>query len=56
MTKFSKKNNPKTLIWGQFRPFLPKFGLKWKKGLRQFLNIPIIYQRAKNQKKLMSHS
>ena len=31
----------------------PKFS--WKKGLCQFLNIPIIYHCAKNQKKIMSH-
>ena len=41
---------PKTLIWGDFVPFLPKFGQKWifleKKRLRQFLDIPIIYHRA----------
>ena len=38
-----------------FRAILPKFGQKWifleKKGLCQFLNIPIIFHRAKNQEK-----
>ena len=49
----------KTLFWSHVGPFSPKFGQKWiflKKELRQFLNIPIIYHRAKNQKKLMIHS
>ena len=55
MTKFS--NNPRNpLFWGHFGPFLLKFGQKWifleKKGS---LNIPIIYHRAKNQKKLLNH-
>ena len=27
-TKFSKKP-PKTLFWGHFGPFMPKFGQKW---------------------------
>ena len=34
---------------------LGKYDFFWKKGLCQFLNIPIIYHRAKNHKKLMSH-
>ena len=55
--KFSLKIQ-KTLFWGHFGPFLPKLGQKWiflvKKDC-QFLNIPIIYHRAKNQKKLLNH-
>ena len=50
---------PKTLFWGHLDPFCPNLGkieFFWEKGLCQFLNIPIIYHRAKNQKKLMSHS
>ena len=35
---------------------LGKNEFSWKKGLRQFLNILIIYHSAKNQKKLMTHS
>ena len=60
MTKFFKKS--KILFWGHFGPFLPNFGrtlgkneFSRKKGLRQLLDIPIIYHRAKNQKKLMCH-
>ena len=34
---------------------LGKNEFSWKAGLCQFLDIPIIYHRAKNQKKLMSH-
>ena len=50
---------PKNLFWDQFQPFMDKFGQRifsLKKGLCQILNIPIIYHRAKNQKKLMTHS
>ena len=58
MTKFFKKF--KKPYFGLFlAPFcsnLGKNGFTWKKGLCQFLNITIIYHRAKNQKKLMSHS
>ena len=58
MTKFFK--NQKTLFWAHFGPCMPKFGQKMnfpgKKSLCQFLNVPIIYQCAKNQTKLMSHS
>ena len=62
---FPRKTNDKVfqkskkLYFGTMRsfwPFLLKFGQKWiflKKRLCQFLNIPIIYHRAKNQKKLM---
>ena len=37
---------------------MPKFGQKWiflDKSLTQFLDNPMIYHRAKNQKKLMSY-
>ena len=58
MTKFFKI--PKNPIWWQFLcPFCSNLGknrFSWKKGLGQFLIIPIIYHRVKNQKKLMSHS
>ena len=40
---------------GPCDPNLGKNEFSWKKGLCQFLNIPIIYRRDKNQKKLMSH-
>ena len=49
----------KTLFWGHFGPFYPnldKNEFSRKKGLCQFFDIRIIYHRAKNQKKLMSHS
>ena len=60
MTKFYKKS--KKPYFGAMWPFwnfLPKFGQKWifvEKSLSQFLNIAIIYHRAKNQKKLICHS
>ena len=40
-------------------PFFPKFGQNeflWKKGFCQFLNIQIIYDHAKNEKKLITNS
>ena len=46
----------KNYFGGHFDLFgsnLGKGKFPWKKGLCQFLNIPIIYHRAKNQKKLM---
>ena len=51
----------KTLFWCDeaILPFPPKFGQKWifpEKRLCQFLNIPIIYHYAKNEKKLICHS
>ena len=62
---FSKKTNhkifqkiSKTLFWDHFGPFLPKFRKKInipEKKSCQFLDIPIIYHRAKNQKKLTNH-
>ena len=57
-TKFFEKSKKPCFgaMW-PFWPFLPKFGQKWislEKMLCQFLNIPIIYHHAKNQKKLMS--
>ena len=58
MTIFFQKVQ-KTLFWGHVGPFLPKSGKKWifleNKSLL-ILDIPIIYHRAKNQKKLMTHS
>ena len=44
----------------RFRKFKPYFGAILGPfcptlGLCQFLDIPIIYNRAKNQKKLLSH-
>ena len=56
-TNFSK--NQKKLFRGHFGPFFSKFEQKrifLKKELCQFLNIPITYHRAKNQKKLTTHS
>ena len=41
-----KKKIQKTLFWGHFGLFLPKFGKKWifqKKGPSPLLTIPIIY-------------
>ena len=48
MTKFEA-------ILGPFCPNLGKNEVSWKKELRQFLDNPIIYHCAKNQKTLMSH-
>ena len=58
MTKFFKKSRKPCFgaILGPFCPNLGKNEFSWKKELRQFLNVPIIYNRPKNQKKLMSHS
>ena len=42
-------------ILGPFCPYLGKNEFSWKKGLCQFFDIPIIYHRAENQKKLSSH-
>ena len=55
ITVFKKSNK------NHFGPFLAKSVQKWifleKKGLCQFLNIPVSYHRTTNQKiKLMSHS
>ena len=58
MTKFFKK--PKKKYFGAILdPFCSDFGkneFSWKKGFHLLLYIPIIYYRAKNQKKLISHS
>ena len=58
MTKFFKKSKNPSL--GPFGPFLHEFLDKnefpWKKGICQFLAIPVIYHHAKNQKKIMCHS
>ena len=53
MTKFFKPKNP---ILGPFFQNLGKNVFSSKKGLCQFLDTPIIYYRAKNQKQLLSHS
>ena len=45
--------------WSQFGTFYSNFvknEVWWKRGLCQFLNIPIIYHHVKNQKKLMRYS
>ena len=58
MTKYFKKSK-KPYFAAILRPSCPNLGkneFSWKKGLCQFLNIPIIYHQAKNQKKLMIHS
>ena len=56
-TKFSKKSKKPYFgaILDPFCPNLRKIEFSWKKGLCQFLDIPIIYHHAKNQKKLLSH-
>ena len=53
MTKFFKKLKKLCFgtILGPFCQNLSKNEFSWKKGLCQFLDIPIIYHRAKNQKK-----
>ena len=61
MTKFFKKFKKAYFgaILGPFCANLNKNKFSWKKRFCQgsiLLNIPIIYHRAKNQKKLMSHS
>ena len=60
MTKLLKnRKNPSLGSCGLFWIKMDKFGQKrpfLKKGTCQFLNIPTIYHRAKNQKKLMCHS
>ena len=56
MTKFFKKSKRFSFV-AILGPF-SQFGKKWiflEKGC-QFLNIPIIYNHAKNQKKMISHS
>ena len=47
--KFLK--NPERTYLGPFYPNLGKNEFSWKKELCQFLDIPIIYHCAKNQKK-----
>ena len=56
MIKFFKKSNKPYLgaILGPFFPNLGKNEFSWKKGLCQFLDIPIIYHFNNNQKKLLS--
>ena len=57
MKKFFRKSKKPYLgaILGPFCPNLEKNEFSWKKGPCQFLNIPIIFHRAKNQKKIMTH-
>ena len=50
------KRNSRPVILGPFFPNLGKNEISWKKRIFQFLNIPIIYYRAKNQKKRTNHS
>ena len=57
MTTFLKKFKKPYFggyLWSFFQN-LSKNDFFWKKKLKQFLHIPIIYHHAKNQKKLMSH-
>ena len=58
MTEFFKKSKKpySRAILDPLCPNLGKNEFYWKKGLCQFLNIPIIYHRAKNFKKLIIHS
>ena len=53
MTKFFKKPSKKhfLVIWGKFCPNFGKNEFSWKKGLCQFLNIPITYHGAKKSEK-----
>ena len=53
--KTQKKNYFGTNL-GRFGPNLVKNEFSWKRGLSQFLNIPIIYHYVKNQRKLMNYS
>ena len=57
MTKFFKKSQKPYFgaILGPFRQNLGKNEFSWKKGLCQFLDIPVIYHCPKNQEKLLSH-
>ena len=58
MTKFFKESK-KPYFGAILDPFPQNLGknkFSWEKGLYQFSNITIIYNRAKNQRKLMSHS
>ena len=57
MTKFFKKFKKICLeaILGTFCLNSGRNEFSYTKGLSQFLDIPIIYHRAKNQKKLLSH-
>ena len=62
---FQRKTNDKifqkiqkTLFWGHFESFMPKFGLKWiflaKRAVSfSIFHFSIIYHRATNQKKHM---
>ena len=53
MTKlFKKSKKPFGAILGPFYSNLGKNEFSWKKGALSVWNIPIIYHRAKNQKKL----
>ena len=55
MTNVFKKSK-ENLFWDHlFYPNLGKNEFSWKKELCQFLDIPIIYHCAKNQKKLLSN-
>ena len=59
MTKFFKKSKKNLFLgpfWAIFAQIWTKNDFFWKNELGQFLNIPIIYHCAKNQKKLTSHS
>ena len=56
-TFFKKSKKP---FLGHFWPFCPNLGKNYLTSKKreffcQFLNIPIIYHSAKNQKKLMNH-
>ena len=53
MPKFFKKAKKPYFgaILVTFCPNLRKNEFSWENGLHQFLNIPIIYHRAKDQKK-----
>ena len=58
MTKFFRKSKKPYLgaILDLLAHIFGKNEFSWEKELCQFLNIPIMYHRAKNKKKLMGHS
>ena len=57
MAKFFIKSKKSCfgVILGPFCPTSVKNKFSWTNGLCQFLDIPIIYQRAYNHEKLLSH-
>ena len=56
MTILKKNNTIFEPFFGPFSPNLGKSGFSLKKGLCQFLNIPISTIDQKSEKKIMIHS